>query len=318
MTFETGRPAAGFRAIGLAALTALARCHPAAAVEVPVPVALVLIEANEGRIKSAEWSVEFRQGTLTDPADPSTAVFGKVAHTGRVIYEAKTGRYRVNLDSVSRWVQGADDHIASRNFWAFDGRRCHEYLYMKAGTDLPRVPPGPLDDHGSGRMFAAGVRPQEFDMYEGVTGVADFPPKFQRRRLSASIRERPKDSAPVTVHEERGLWTVALPGKEGEDTQWVDYDPDKGCVVGAALGFEREKAWRRHRITLRQLPGGVWVPETVDEVMPLDKMINRTRYRDVEVNVGHDDAVFRLDFPEVVRVREVRRGPPPPPASPVK
>ena len=98
-----------FLVLILGALT----CPPApAGTDIEIDKVLATIESTERRAQSLQWSVEFRAGKVKDPLRPETASWGPVHHRGHVVIEHFSGRYRVELDSVMRWIQGIDDHVA--------------------------------------------------------------------------------------------------------------------------------------------------------------------------------------------------------------
>ena len=84
-------------------LLSAAALFPKPACAVELKQALAVIEANETRYHSLQWTVECREGTLADPDDLKTITFGTVHHQGRTILEPVTGRYRADLTSVMRW-----------------------------------------------------------------------------------------------------------------------------------------------------------------------------------------------------------------------
>lgn len=276
---------------------------PAKALE--VEKALALIEANERRYQAEQWTIEFRQGKLIDIDDMKTITFGPVVHKGRVILDPVSGRYRSDLESVMRWVNGAADHIAQRQSWSYNGRELRDVAFVKPGKKLPSNPPKLDEDQGHGRIFREGDQKSEFPAFQVPTGIGEMPPNFRGGKLSAMIREGLKlgPKRPVAVVEAEGVWKVTTPEPDGDSTILIDYDPGKGVVLQAVWkNGNPERAWSRYVVELQKVGNDYWVPKTIHVVNLIDKLVDRFVYSDVRINEKLDGTAFTLEFPPRVKV----------------
>ncbi len=144
--------------------------------EIDTDKALVTMEASERRVQALRWTVEFREGKVKDPLRLETAEWGPVHHHGHVVMEHFSGRYRVELDSVMRWVLGVNDHVAEQNIWSFDGVFFRDLNYTSPGKVLPRIPPEAGDDRGRGAFIEPVRRRASSRPIEWPAGSARCPP----------------------------------------------------------------------------------------------------------------------------------------------
>jgi hypothetical protein len=276
--------------------------------EIGIEKALATIESHERRAQSLRWSVECREGKVKDPSRPETANLGPVIHRGHVVIENFSGRYRVDLDSVMKWFQGADDHIAERNSWSFDGLVFRDLKYSKPGKELPRVPPQQGDDPGHGRIYRPGEEKSQFEAFRLTCGIGEMPPYHFGESLSGLIRKGQESKRPVRISVENQRWMISVPEREGDSTILVDYDPQKGAVLSATWqNGTPEKPWARIYYELQEVDGGLWVPKTMSRVNLFDKTIWQARFSDVKVNMATPIETFRLTFPPGVSVSDSLR-----------
>ena len=212
----------------------LALAPPASAdPEIALDKALVTIESSERRIQTLRWTVEMREGKVKDPLRLETADWGQVHHHGHVMMEHFSGRYRVELDSVMRWVQGVNDHVAERNTWSFDGVLFRDLNYSSPGKVLPRIPPQPGDDRGRGHIYRAGEEKSQFAAFRMACGIGEMPPNHLGEPLSGLIRNGLETRRTVRITAMGDLWKILVPEREGDSTIAVEYDPHKDAVLRA-------------------------------------------------------------------------------------
>ncbi len=277
--------------------------------DIDVNKALATIEAQEPRVQALRWTVDFRQGKVEDPARPEKASFGPVRHHGQVMIEHFSGRYRVDLDSVMRWVQGINDHVAERNTWSFDGLFCRDLNYTAPGKTLPRVPPQRGDDPGRGRLYRPGQENSQFHSFRLVCGLGEMPPCHLGERLSGLIRTGLRSNRRPTINEDHGLWTISVPERDGESTIVVVYDPHKDAVLRATWqNGTPEAPWARADYELQEVDG-YWFPRTIRRVNLFDKTIDQITISDVKVNMATPPGSFELDFPPWASVTDSRGKP---------
>lgn len=284
-------------------------CSPApAGTVIEIDKALVTIESKERRAQSLQWNVECREGRVKDPLRPETASWGPVKHRGHVVLENFSGRYRVELDSVMRWVQGVDDHIAEHNSWSFDGLVLRDLNYSKPGKELPRIPPQPGDDIGRGRIYRPGEETSQFQAFRLTCGIGEMPPYHFGESLSNLIRSALREKQPVRISEENQRWMITVPEPKGDSTILIDYDPQKGAVLCATWqNGTPERPWARTYYELQEVDGGFWVPKTISKVSLFDKTISQCRISDVKVNMAMPIEAFQLIFPPWASVTDSRK-----------
>ena len=283
-------------------------CPPVwAGKDIELDKALETIESGERRAQSLQWKVEVREGKVKDPMRPEAATWGPACHQGHVVIEHFSGRYRVDLDSVMRWIQGVNDHVAGRNTWSFDGVLYRDLNYTSPGKVLPRIPPEPGDDRGRGRIYRAGEETNQFEAFRLACGIGDMPPNHFGEPLSALMRNGIKTSRGVRVAVEGDLWKISVPERQGDSTIVVEYDPRKDAVLRATWqNGMPESPWSRWDYEI-QKADGFWVPKTITRVNLFDKTIFQTRISDVKVNIATPHQAFELVFPPWTSVTDSRK-----------
>jgi hypothetical protein len=278
--------------------------------DIEIDKVLARIEINEGRVQSLEWTVECHEGKVTDPAKPETATFGPVTHRGHVVIERFSGRYRVDLDSVMRWFQGAADHVAERNSWSFDGVEFRDLNYTKPGKELPQVPPKPGDDPGRGRIYRAGEVYSKFEAFRLTCGIGSMPPNYLGKSLSKLIRSGLKTKRSIRIREDGHRWLIMVPEPDGDSTIALGYDPNNGAILGATWeNGNPERPWLRQFYELQEVDGGFWVPKKISTINLFNKTIWQTEFSNVRVNAAAHPAAFTLTFPPGISVTDPVRMP---------
>ncbi len=292
----------------LCCVMGLVACPPVwAGKDIDLDRALETIESSERRAQSLQWKVQVREGKVKDPMRPETATWGQVRHQGHVVIEHFSGRYRVDLDSVMRWIQGVNDHVAERNTWSFDGVLFRDLNYTSPGKVLPRIPPQPGDDIGRGRIYRAGEETNQFEAFRLTCGIGDIPPNHFGEPLSALMRHGIKTKREVRIVVEGDLWKISVPERQGDSTIVVEYDPRKDAVLRATWqnGIP-ESPWSQWDYELQEVDG-FWVPKTITRVNLFDKTIWQSRISDVKLNIATPHQAFELVFPPWSSVTDSRK-----------
>jgi hypothetical protein len=90
----------------------------------------------------------------------------------------------------------------------------------------------------------------------------------------------------------------------------VSYDTRKGGVVTGVRLLAPDDAGKltreaaRVEIDLQKVENEFWMPKTIKEVWPGDKLMTVTSCEDVEANPLIGDEAFRCEFPDGVRVED--------------
>jgi len=151
------------------------------------PVASLAVLARATSSSGSSW----RCGTTRSPrsrAHSRRAPSANVAHqVGEAVDHQRgnvempqplcaiAGRYRADLESVMKWVNGAADHVAERQSWSFDGHEWRDVSFVKPGHELPSDPPKKDEDSGHGRVFQEGEEKSNFrKSYGSVSGIDNF------------------------------------------------------------------------------------------------------------------------------------------------
>jgi hypothetical protein len=266
-----------------------------AAGRLEVEKALSRIETNESKIQTLRWASEFHTGLVADVRKPETAVFGPVMAKSHVVLDLESNQYRIELDSVIRWVQGVDDYFAERQSWSSNGLDRRHLVFSKPGKTLP----GPEDDPGRGRIVPRkeGQKSPWLNS-AGMAGINDMTPNFNGERLSSLIRSGLRSKRPVTITDEFGRWTISTPELHGDSTIVIDYDHEKGVVLQAEWrNGTPERPWQRYSVAIQSIGPDLWAPRSVCYVNLFDKLITQIVYSDMKINERVDEAAFRLAFP---------------------
>ncbi len=280
----------------------------------PVPVqakaalkaddAIKAMETLEKRIERAQWEVKTRRGKLQTLDDVDSLIPSADFDSGWVVFEPRFGRYRVELDSVRRWVGGVDPFLAEKLAFAFDGEIFRNFSRQKPGVEFPEG----KDHPGEGSLSKQDVT--QLAHFRDNCGVRYFPPFFGDRPLSQILKEAQKKGDLVEISEGHdGEWKIktndppasAYRGDPSADLNrgfvTLTYSPEKGAVASAIYAMGNPlQIWQRLVLDLQKVDG-FWVPKSVRRINTIDKSISEIHYSKAQVNHAVEDAVFRFDFP---------------------
>ncbi len=301
------------RRVLVVAATCLSLLPPRATGGEPVPLgtALDIIRQNESAqcasLMTASWTPHTVSGKVSgtstsavitpDPQNP------KLYYRRSVTYEPSSGRYRMDVDSVTKWVDGDADTFAATETYTFDGRTERWYRRGQGGTVIPALPaPG----------FGT-VKPETrngfLDSHGFLSGVGSFPPNNFNRRLSEFLQDASAAKHAVTVTAlADGTWLIDTRPPEaalaGDSDFRICYSPKGGLVQWAEwLGKPHlttpwaSKAWKRLSVQWQKLPSGLSVPGAVTTTNLLDQYATRITFSEVQAGVSADAAKFRIAFP---------------------
>ncbi|WP_422931357.1 hypothetical protein [Singulisphaera sp. PoT] len=256
--------------------------------------ALARIEAHEKELGSLEWTIAFKEGTAADPSKPEKATLSPSQHQGHVTLDLVTGRYRVDLESVIRWIQGPSDFLALRQSWSYDGLELRDLISMKPGKILPDA----TEDRGRGRIVRQGNQKSEFPHFTGAAGIDSMPPNFQGKRLSQFLREGMKPERPLSMEKHGDLWRFTAFDPLMDSNVLIDYDPKAGMVLEATWqNGTPERPWRRYTVTTQEISPGRSMPHIIRSVNTLDGNFTQLTYSSVKLNAPYAPGRFLLQFP---------------------
>lgn len=276
--------------------------------------AIRVLEACESQFLTARWQARSMAAELSDPADMTSIVAREPSMTDAdVIYDAKKGRYRIDRQYISRWIDGAAPYISGRECMSFDGSLYRSWKRAKHGIEIPRKDEG----RASGNISSNDVPLGRTVMW--LTGIAYMPPLFydfasDPEPLSALLRRAKERGIPISVSEDDAeQWIVQIKDEaKYYDTMRVRLDPARACLLLGVewLGESNGKVWRKLHVTARETSGNLWAPETLELVHLLDNPPNLARvdYENVQSNVPVTDELFRCSFPAGAIVDDVVKG----------
>lgn len=270
--------------------------------------AIKRMEKFENRMVRVQWEVKTRSATF--PANANFWVPTPEFDEGWVIYEPKTGRYRVELSSVSKWTRGTLPFIAMKHSYAFDGDVSRKFSREKPGTNLP----ADGDHPGEGVVLKGNAKDLQY--WGGRCGSTYFPPFFgiAARFLpsfSHSLKHAREKGDLVEITETRdGDWeiktndppAVAYAIDPANDPHrgfvTITYSPSKGAVVLASHANGKPlREYHRIVVDLQKIDGDFWVPKSVHDFNTIDMGTRHIYYDRVKINHAVKDEVFRFDFP---------------------
>ena len=279
------------------------------------------------------WKYGYETRLLSDPGD-STSVIEDPEKEGRllegqVLFDADSGRYRVQQRSISQWIDGAASHISVIEQSSYDGRHYYHWSHQQEGKVLPTVEANQLtaDKDGLGSLTGKVEATSDANSWSRFryfgSGLAYLPPyvsldggEEQHIRLHELLCQRTNDGEEVTVRErDDGQWEIDIVDRsvgggcnEGGVKCYITFtvDPNRGGVITAGqcwamLPDGRRVNWRRLEIKLEQVAVGVHLPIQIDLISErgLDKFLDyHVELDDIKLNPGLAGDDFRLRFPK--------------------
>lgn len=261
----------------------------------------------ETRVRSARWSGSHVRGELFDRQD--LARFRLVrdpieSAKWTITFEPPTGRYRMDIQQVTRWHKGLEDYAGVVRSYSSDGKTRRRLQTSRGGTELPSS-----SSPGTGRIEHPDM--DHFLRSEGGgTGLGNFPPHFMNRRFSTFLEERIVTKERFyTVQQADGIWRIETNGDPGfaageSEDAYIVYDPIRGLPLAQEIygklslnGEWAGKLLRTRRIIWKEKEKGLWLPEHSDVINVFDRRISRTSYHDIRINETIDESQFALQFP---------------------
>lgn len=303
--------------IVIACLVAALALPAWAGAPVPLEDALAKIRKNEGdqlqRIQNAQWSMKAYMGKIPEKGDLDALIpeaknpkeYSKI----NVIYEPKSGRYRVDQEGVTKWIDGAAEHYAFVERFSFDGKEERTQHRGQGGAILPQeggVPPKGLIRLRKGLGF--------LEENSHTWGTGYFPPNHFGKPLSGLIEEKLEQKEKCVVESSDGLWIITTSPTQAvlaKDSDFrIGYDPAKGIVLWAEWVGKADlktkwanTAWKKHLVRWKQDPEGIWLPERFTQCNMIDRTGTRFEFTDMVVNQKIDPAVYQVRFLVGTRVQ---------------
>lgn len=234
---------------------------------------------------------------------------------GVVFYDVPSGKCRAEIASVTPWVDGAAENVASRVAMAYDGVYWKVFQYSSYGEILP---PSDYSKHdiaeiGSvpGVVEYSDVSPEsKLRSTLGVSGLADFPLFFHSFGLSQELLvdskffvEKVLKASPDLSVQRKGEGLVAGFSVKEYD-RWVPFTCFFSLSQGGALTEIRSAnpEFKFIRYKQESLENGVWWPKEVLEYDWLNGGGRRVLISDVELDPIHAHDPFSIVVPDGVRV----------------
>lgn len=285
--------------------------------------AISVIESLESKFQALKWHARCQQAKLTTPDNTKNyEVIEPIDMRSEIIFDPIGERYLIKINSVNKWVQGADPFVSTVEAHSFDGEVYRQLDWEKPGKILPT----PNDTRGNGVICndKGNLSPWGNDIVKKQSfalGTAYMPPYFSSisadyptQRLSRLIRTWLDEGKEVTILESNTkVWTInAKPFKLGpyDHLLTITYDLTKGGVVtGVRLLAPDEKGEYlcenvRVEIELQQVNGHFWFPKVIKQVWPNDNSMTFTSIENIEVNPPITAETFRVEFPKGVYITD--------------
>lgn len=272
-------------------------------------------EADQrARIRSARWAPKTAAGSVkaTDPLEVIDPDRGdpRLYYKRIVTLEPPSGRYRMDVESVTKWVDGDADTFAATESLSFDGTTERWYRRGQGGSKIP-----PPSTPGLGTL-GPEQRNEFLGRYGYLSGIGYFPPNQFNGLLSDFIEERASQKQPLEITPRPdGTWIVTT--APAERALWTDnsfrfcYDPLRGLVQwGEWVGKPHlqsawaGKTWKRQSVQWKEHTPGIWVPQVVTFVNLIDRQGSMLTYSEIELNRPYDESVFRITFPIGTKLRD--------------
>ncbi|MCX7701410.1 MAG: hypothetical protein N2039_11070, partial [Gemmataceae bacterium] len=301
------------RLIWLLVLLPVNSSSSAASETIPVADALATIEANEQRLHAASWVSKQTHRKLADPHDPKSLLPEErpTYCRERAVVEFRTGRYRIEVESVSPWAHGLDHTGASCYLHVSDGQSAKHAFWFLPGTKLPKTNKPAIKavvNRDPGTLVPA-------DTDSIPPANTSFPSwSLLGKPLSELISERQQTNQLLEIQRREGnAWLIRI----AEDLTSPDvilsihYDLAKGGLITHVAWSSvkaPERAWQELRVEPIQLRNGFWVAKTTERINFLESSIWRTEYSDVVINPPLSNDLFAYEFPKGTRVVDHIRG----------
>lgn len=301
------------RVIWLLALLPVSSSSGSASETIPVADALATIEANEQRLHAASWVSNLTYRQLADPHNPNSVLPEDVPTycRERAVVEFRTGRYRIEVESVSPWSHGLDQTGASCYLHVSDGLSAKHAFWFLPGTKLPKT---------NKPAIKAVVNRDPGTLVPAATDSIPPPnisfPSWNLlgKPLSELINERQQANQLLEIQrKEANVWLIRI----AEDLTSPDvilsihYDLAKGGLmthVAWSSVKAPERAWQELRVEPIQLRSGFWVAKTTERINFLNSSLWRTEYSDIVINPPLSNDLFAYEFPKGTRVVDHIRG----------
>jgi hypothetical protein len=301
--------------------------------------AISVMKSRETEFRGLKWQAHCTQARrasdeVYDSGPPN--MLEPLDYRAEVALDVIGGRYLVRADSTCKWIRGAAPFLSTVAVQSFDGELYREVSWSNHSLTLPV--PGETPGMGTisrakehlGFLTTPGTTALET---QGLPlGLAYMPPFFwpvgtrcPPQRLSKIMRSWLDEGRDVAVVEDdTGTWSIIVCADtlSGNIRKWgvepgtlgynhllqITYDPAKrGVVTGVKLlASDKRGEFTSEDVCIeldvREVTGGFWVPKTIKEVWPPDKLMTVTSVEGVEVNPPVDAGTFRLEFPKSVHV----------------
>ena len=278
--------------------------------------ALPVFELFERRINRFQFDGETTKFSYADPNDREkiTAMpLGRGPDAEKCVFrwsavvEPHSGRYRVNMNSVSNWTAGTDPYASSRNSYSFDGITEREFTLSKSGSELPEIEQKKVSKRGK---VDTEKKRRFLDKWGLSISTGEFPPYFRNVLLSEHLRSQQQAGKTVRIIKRNSdIWqieTMDPTTTRSTDLLTIDFDIRRGCI----LQIEHTEAgaprpFIRTVFDIVETKPGLWVPWRKDKMELVDKNIWRTVLTNIKVNEPvADESIFRLTFPPGTRVED--------------
>lgn len=284
--------------------------------DVPTTKAISVMESLEKKIVVVKWNVHCVRTTLRSAHDTSALDLNvEYDKHAEVTYDPVAGRYKVKQEGVQRWVNGAAPLISGTTAFAFDGEIHQRYEHEKGGKTAPTYEENPGFATISRDVNDVAQKTSVLSVGPLALGLAYMPPHcwipgtdFRLQPLSRQLREWVDEGWNVAIEEDGGgVWTIRVVKRkpsEFDDLVRIRYDPTKGGVVAdlKRLTYDEKIEHERVEIELQESKHGIWLPQVMKYVNPLNKWLVTTRCEAVDINFPITADTFRLEFPKGTRV----------------
>ena len=248
--------------------------------------------------------------------------------TGSVLYDVETGRFRLEVESINKWVNGAAPANAKRAGWAFDGTIFTGWNRQRHGTELPPrdFNPDQASDTALGPPFgeikAGAFEKDTVSAYFRCSGLSFLPPfvhSFDAPerpvRFTDYLRQKQTAGDFLGVDElPGGLWTIRCRHPNADPRQVdllrITIDPTRGGVI-TAISLQSAEDWppsEEINIRPREWKAGIWGPEVITYFNWLNGFGSRRTWSRLEVDPPVKEDEFRIAMPPGTTVTDHVRG----------
>ncbi|QDU43711.1 hypothetical protein Mal52_21870 [Symmachiella dynata] len=258
-----------------------------------------------------------QNGLASFKEQPKTGEKGYTS--GNALFDCNAGRFYLNVESVSKWVNGAAPHIATRVRWGFDGETYSMWTRSRQGTSLPPQEITPADSNHGTRSIAEGEisktvpSTDTYRAYLSTSGTCFLPPfvnLFGKEPLPTNLKEfiasRISSKSVLAVTENKdGIIEFsfespnASPQSTKPDKIVFTFDQRHGGMLTRVSKFSAglPHAIEEYLIEPGEWEAGVWGPAQITYVNWLNGFGSRAKLTQRKIRQDVEAKEFRVEMP---------------------